>query len=36
MFIEIINLVGKNIYVNTYQIVSFNENEGYVGGTIIK
>ena len=36
MFIEIINLVGKKIYVNTDQIVSFNEKEGYVGGTIIK
>ena len=36
MFIEIINLVGKKIYVNTDQIVSFNENEGYFGGTIIK
>lgn len=36
MFIEIINLVGKKIYVNTDQIVSFNENEGYLGGTIIK
>ena len=36
MFIEIIYLVGKKIYVNTDQIVSFNENEGYVGGTIIK
>ena len=36
MFIEIINLVGKKIYVNTDQIVSFNENKGYVGGTIIK
>lgn len=36
MVIEIIDFVGKKRYVNTDQIVSFNENEGLIGGTIIK
>lgn len=39
MFIEIENFLGEKIYINTDQIVTFNENEGHlggIGGTIIR